>query len=104
LGETLCGTDPSHVYSARRWLERALSALKADDRALITLYEIDGWPIGDLARLFRRPQGTIKARLSRARKRMRKTIEDYLSAASAETLTIERGVEYAVQQKKQNRE
>ncbi len=66
--------DPSEKYAARRYLEIALSALKSNERALIVLYELEGWPVADLAELFGSPDGTIKARLSRARQKMRKAL------------------------------
>ncbi len=66
--------DPSAEYAARRHLETALSALKTNERALIVLYELEGWPVRELANLFGSPDGTIKARLSRARHKMRKAL------------------------------
>ena len=71
--------DPSPRYAARRWLERAIKPLTADERALISLYELEGWSVTELAELFQCPSGTIKARLSRTRKKMRKEIGKYLS-------------------------
>jgi RNA polymerase sigma-70 factor (ECF subfamily) len=67
-------TDPGSNYSLNRWLKRALSVLSQEDRAMIILYEIEGWPIGDLSRMMSRPEGTIKARLFRARIKMRKVL------------------------------
>jgi RNA polymerase sigma-70 factor (ECF subfamily) len=66
--------DPSHKYTARRHLGIALSALGSKERALIVLHELEGWPIGELAGLFGLPEGTIKARLSRARQKMRNAL------------------------------
>ncbi|SYZ74347.1 putative RNA polymerase, sigma-24 subunit, ECF subfamily [Candidatus Zixiibacteriota bacterium] len=66
--------DPSERYAARRYLKIALSALKHEERALIVLYELEDWSIGELAELFVAPEGTIKARLSRARQKMRKAL------------------------------
>jgi len=96
---TLAGDDPAAAYATRRWLERALAALRPDERALVTLFEIDGWGITELARLFRRPEGTIKARLARGRRKMRTAIENHLPArgrGTPETEIDENGVEYAV--------
>ena len=74
-----CGPDPAAQHCARRWVGRAMAALSADERALVSLYELESWTVGELAALFRRPTGTIKARLARARKKMRREIERYLA-------------------------
>ena len=68
------GENPLGMYHARRWLWRAFKALKADERALITLFDLEGWSVSDLAEFYGRPQGTIKARLSRTRARMRREL------------------------------
>jgi RNA polymerase sigma-70 factor (ECF subfamily) len=73
-------SDPTESYAARRWVHRAFQALKAPERAMVTLFELEGWSIAELAQLYERPEGTVKARLLRARRRMRKEIERYLPA------------------------
>jgi len=65
--------DPREEYAERLRLSRLLATLSPDDRALIVLFEIDGWTIADLAAMFGCPRGTIKARLFRARKKLRKS-------------------------------
>lgn len=69
------GENPGDRYDARRWLETALAALKPEDRAIVVLFEIEGWPIAELSAMFGRPEGTVKARLSRARRKMREALE-----------------------------
>jgi len=76
--ETLNGDDPTAVYSARRWIRLAMESLTADERALITLFEIDGWTISELAMMQGKPEGTIKSRLSRARNKMRSSLARHL--------------------------
>jgi len=98
LCETRFSADPSEAYAARRWLKRAFAALKPEDRALITLFELEGWTIQELARLNHRPAGTIKARLARARTRMRKAIEKHLPAESTKPVKEGSGAEYALPQ------
>ncbi len=66
--------DLASEQSQKRCLQVALSALKADERALVVLHELEGWPIGELGKLYATPEGTIKARLWRARQKMRKAI------------------------------
>ena len=73
------GTDPAAVHTARRWLQRGMAVLNVDERAMVSLYELQGWSVGELAVMYQRPQGTIKARLARARKKMRREIERYLT-------------------------
>lgn len=83
--------DPTDRFDSRRWLERALKALKTDDRALIVLFEIEGWSIEELSEVFQRPQGTIKAKLSRSRKKMRKAIMSFLPDWKMKNKTSEAG-------------
>jgi len=63
----LLSLDPSDEIAARRWLGQAFQAVSADDQALITLHELDGWPLAELAVLFNKSEGAIKVQLFRAR-------------------------------------
>lgn len=63
--------DPTERYLSRLWTEKALASLKPGERALMVLFEIEGWPVDELAALYGAPTGTIKARLSRTRQKMR---------------------------------
>jgi RNA polymerase sigma-70 factor (ECF subfamily) len=67
--------DPGRDWEARLWLRRALRILSPRDRALIILYEIEGWGIEDLANVFEMPGGTVKTRLRRSRRRMRELLQ-----------------------------
>lgn len=104
VSATQVSADPSAAYAARRWLDRAFAALSPEDRALVTLFEMDGWTIEELAQFKRRPTGTIKARLSRARKRMRKAIEEHLPDESTKRVKAGSGAEYAIPQSKTYRD
>jgi RNA polymerase sigma-70 factor (ECF subfamily) len=66
--------NPSALYEARRRLRKAFEALPADDRILVTLAELEGWKISELAELTSKTEGNIKMRLSRARKKMRRRL------------------------------
>jgi len=68
------GWDPSGQHWANRQLAKAFAVVTPEERALITLHEIEGWTGPELAELYKRPEGTIKARLSRARAKMRKAL------------------------------
>ncbi len=66
--------DPTERFDSHRWLNRALEALKTEERALIVMFEIEGWNIAELSEVFNKPEGTIKAKLSRSRQKMRKSL------------------------------
>ncbi|MDD3731460.1 MAG: RNA polymerase sigma factor [candidate division Zixibacteria bacterium] len=78
--------DPTECITARRWLERAFRELRPEEKALIVLFEIEGWTITELAELEDKPEGTIKARLSRARKKMRRAILKYTGEVENRTM------------------
>ena len=71
--------DESGRIIARIWLERTFNAVSAEERALITLFELEGWSVVELAVMYGKPEGTIKSRLSRARQKMRGELKKYLS-------------------------
>jgi RNA polymerase sigma-70 factor (ECF subfamily) len=93
--ESRASDDPSKAHAWKRLLDRALGALCPEERALIILFEIEGWSITELATLYERPEGTIKARLSRGRAKMRKALEKYLPEANSTDKTGE--TQYALQ-------
>lgn len=74
IEETVGGGNPDAVHAARRRLEWAFRAITPEERAMVILHEIEGWTIAELARLFRKNEGTIKMRLLRARRKMREAI------------------------------
>jgi RNA polymerase sigma-70 factor (ECF subfamily) len=77
----LIGDDPIEAHTARRWLQRAFQAISAEEQALVTLYELEGWSAGDLAGIYGLSEGAIKVRVHRARRKMR----DALIAMSQRT-------------------
>lgn len=81
--------DPSGRLDAGIWLRRVFRALTAEERALISLYEMEGWSIRELAQLQGKPVGTIKSKLSRARLKMRSELGRYLSRGETQTITNE---------------
>ncbi|MBN1211708.1 MAG: RNA polymerase sigma factor [candidate division Zixibacteria bacterium] len=66
--------NPSALYEARQRINKALEVLSVDDRILVTLAELEGWKISELAELTLKTEGTIKMRLSRARQKMRRRL------------------------------
>ncbi len=73
------GSDPSAQYDAKRRLEYAFKAINADDRILVTLAELDGWKISEIASLTGKTEGFVKMRLSRARDKMRQRLSSKYS-------------------------
>ncbi|MDE2489531.1 MAG: RNA polymerase sigma factor [Elusimicrobia bacterium] len=53
-------------------LKSAMRRLKADDRRLLTLCDIEGLSYEDAAKLLDVPMGTVRSRLSRARAKLRR--------------------------------
>ena len=74
IAESVSSGNPEAVLAARRRLEWAFRAINPEDRALVTLFELEGWTINELAELFGSKEGAVKVRLSRARGKMREAI------------------------------
>ena len=90
--------DPSLRYVLNRQLEHALGVLSPEDRALVLMFELEGFSIGELTEITGRPGGTIKARLSRARGKMRRFLQKKLKLD--EKTATENEVRYALQRSK----
>jgi RNA polymerase sigma-70 factor (ECF subfamily) len=71
IEETIGGVNPLDSYTARRRLDRAFRTISTHDRLIVTLFELEGWTIRELAELLGKRQSAIKTRLSRARRKMR---------------------------------
>jgi len=74
LEESLPGEDPSGKHWADRQLAKAFAAVTVEEKALVVLHEVEGWTVRELASLYHKPTGTIKAQLSRARRKMRQAL------------------------------
>lgn len=57
---------------ARALIHSALDELAPDQRALIIMYDVEGWRQDDIAEVLDVAPGTIKSRLSRCRDKLRK--------------------------------
>lgn len=89
IEESTSGGNPTAQNDARRWLETAFRALSAQERAMITLFELEGWSIAELAGMYGRAPGAIKTRLSRARAKMRNAlVRRTLSAAPGKKVKV----------------
>lgn len=75
------GAHPDQARSARRRLEIAFDALSPEERALVTLHDLQGWPPDELATMWGKSEGAIRVRLSRARTKMRAVLIKHLQRA-----------------------
>jgi RNA polymerase sigma-70 factor, ECF subfamily len=74
-------TDPALLpeptpAEAKSSLSDALNALEPRDRSPLVLYYLEGYSVAEIASLLRLPQGTVKCRLHRARKKLRAVFEE----------------------------
>lgn len=59
---------------ARISLDAAMRSLSVRDKALVLLADLDGWSIAELAELAAMSEDAVRARLSRARRKMKKAL------------------------------
>lgn len=57
-------------------LWQAVCALPPEQRTAVTLFYYEDMGVKDIARVLRLPEGTVKSRLNRARKRLRELLEE----------------------------
>lgn len=88
IEESSGGGNPEAVQAARRRLQWAFRAVTPEERALVILFEMEGWTIAELARLFGKNEGTIKVRLSRTRRKMREAIVKRFHQSKAEPFVV----------------
>jgi RNA polymerase sigma-70 factor, ECF subfamily len=93
--ESSAGCDPRAEYESRRLLGRVMAVLSAEDRALVILHEIQGWSWTELAAMTRQPEGTVKTRLFRARRKMRDWLMRHLPESNGHGIQTE--ATYALQ-------
>jgi RNA polymerase sigma-70 factor (ECF subfamily) len=68
------GFDPTGAYQAGRLLERAFKGVSPADRALVLLFETEGWTAAELGVLAGKSEAATRVRLCRIRSRMRNTL------------------------------
>lgn len=75
IEETIVGErDPAARHAAQRRLKIAMARLSPKDRALVILFELEGWTLVELSEMTGLSIGSLKTRLSRIRARMRREI------------------------------
>lgn len=75
--ESIPGENPLMRRAAFRRLEIAMAGLSHKDRALVTLHELEGWPLDEISQISGKSTGSLKTRLSRARAKMRQALIRY---------------------------
>ena len=58
-------------------LERALGELAEEFRSVLLLADLEGFPLAEIAQIMDIPVGTVKSRLFRARRLLRRRLADY---------------------------
>ncbi|MEE8577236.1 MAG: RNA polymerase sigma factor [candidate division Zixibacteria bacterium] len=74
LADDIADDTHSRRQAASDRLKLAMTCLSAQDRALVTLHELQGWSYSELAAMFGSSTGALRTRLARCRQRMRKTL------------------------------
>ena len=60
-------------------LERAVAELPEEFRSVLLLADLEGFALGEIAEIMDTPVGTVKSRLFRARRLLRRRLADYRS-------------------------
>jgi len=72
---TVAAGDPEAIAVGAIVFDRAFERLSVEDRQLLTLAYADDRPLGEIGRLLDIPVGTVKSRLSRARRELARALE-----------------------------
>jgi RNA polymerase sigma factor (sigma-70 family) len=86
IESTIVGDNPLPRQAARKRLEIAFRAITPEERALVTLFELEGWAIKEIAELTGQSGVNVRVRLSRARGRMRRALIRYMQRSGSEKL------------------
>lgn len=60
-------------------IERALAYLSEEFRSVLLLADLEGFPLDEIAQIMETPVGTVKSRLFRARRLLRRRLAEYRS-------------------------
>lgn len=63
----------------RAYIEKAIESLPANQRAVITLRDVEGWDAGEVCRVLGINDSNQRVLLHRARSKVRQALEDYLT-------------------------
>jgi RNA polymerase sigma-70 factor (ECF subfamily) len=76
-GEAWDAAVPAASTATAVDLERAIAALPEEFRSVLLLADLEGFALGDIAEIMDTPVGTVKSRLFRARRLVRRRLQDY---------------------------
>jgi RNA polymerase sigma-70 factor (ECF subfamily) len=92
LAERESGFDPSPAprdpgdalvgAEAQARVQEALQELSPDLRLAVVLFDIEGLPYGEIARVLEVPEGTVKSRIHRARNALREKLRAFVNLES----------------------
>jgi RNA polymerase sigma-70 factor (ECF subfamily) len=74
--------DAAAGAQAQARVQEALQELPPDLRLAVVLYDIEGMPYGEIARVLEVPEGTVKSRIHRARHALRERLRSFVSQES----------------------
>ncbi len=83
-GRSCCEEDPLAILENAdqvRQIREAIRGISAEYRAVLEMYEVEGESYEGIARRLGLPVGTVRSRLSRARKQLREILGDSFFAA-----------------------
>ena len=63
-------------------MQEALQELSPDLRLAVVLFDIEGLPYGEIARVLEVPEGTVKSRIHRARNALRERLRAFVTQES----------------------
>jgi RNA polymerase sigma-70 factor (ECF subfamily) len=92
LAERESGFDPTPAprdpgaalvgAEAQARVQEALQELSPDLRVAVVLFDIEGLPYGEIARVLEVPEGTVKSRIHRARNALREKLRAFVTLES----------------------
>lgn len=79
-----CSPDGETRSDIRRSLERAVSRLPGREKRVFVLKDIEGFKHGEIARMLRIPEPTVRTLLHRAVRKLREELAEFRPAADAD--------------------
>jgi len=74
--------DAAAGAQAQARVQEALQELPPDLRLAVVLFDIEGLPYGEIARVLEVPEGTVKSRIHRARNALRERLRSFVNQES----------------------
>ncbi|MEO0453056.1 MAG: sigma-70 family RNA polymerase sigma factor [Verrucomicrobiota bacterium] len=75
---TLTGEKHAELDDLKNKLNECLQKLSEEHRTVVVLYDIDGMSHGDIAKVLKCSEGTVRSRLHYAHKNLQKLLDGYL--------------------------